>query len=98
MIDAGVGAIGAEVLFAFQEEMARTLTDCLMRRTMIGLGPDLGRGADEAAARLASKYLGWDDERARKELAAYRSYIERFEVPGPDAEIESDARFLSLHT
>jgi glycerol-3-phosphate dehydrogenase len=72
------GAIAAEVLLAFQREMALTLSDVLLRRTMVGIGPAAGVGADEAAARIACKHLGWDDERARREVSEYRRYIERF--------------------
>jgi len=75
---AQTGAIGAEVLFSFREEMAQTLTDCLMRRTIVGMNAAAGLDAVEAAATLARKYLGWDDERASREIADYRSYVERF--------------------
>jgi glycerol-3-phosphate dehydrogenase len=72
------GAIGAEVLMAFEHEMALSLTDCLLRRTMAGLDAAAGIGADEAAARVARKYLGWSEERAARELDAYRAYVRRF--------------------
>ena len=73
-------ALGAEVLFAFRAELAATLGDCLLRRTMVGLGRALGLGAVERAAQLAQKYLGWDDARAAREVADYRRYIERFTI------------------
>ena len=73
-----VPAIGAEVLFSFREEMAQTLTDCLLRRTMVGMGASAGIGADEAAAQLAQKHLGWSEARAASEVAAYRAYLTRF--------------------
>jgi glycerol-3-phosphate dehydrogenase len=72
------GAIGAEILFAFRQEMARTLSDCLMRRTMVGLGPNVGAEDDERAAIIAQKYLGWSSNRATREVAAHREYIRRF--------------------
>ncbi|HYY55889.1 MAG TPA: glycerol-3-phosphate dehydrogenase, partial [Pyrinomonadaceae bacterium] len=68
------GAIGAEVLMSFRHEMARTLTDCLLRRTMVGMNGSLGLDAVEAAARIAQKYLGWSRARAEQETAAYRQY------------------------
>jgi glycerol-3-phosphate dehydrogenase len=71
-------AIGAEVVHAFRAEMAETLTDVLMRRTMVGLSADAGLGADEAAAEIGRRHLGWDRVRAEKEVAAYRAYIRRF--------------------
>lgn len=72
------GAIGAEVVFSFREEMAETITDCLMRRTMVGLNLAAGLDAVVAAARVAQKHLGWSDERRRHEVNQYRSYVERF--------------------
>src|SRR5256714_280041 len=72
------GAIGAEVVMAFEHEMAQTLADCLLRRTMVGLDSFAGLDADEAAARIAAKYFGWSSDRAEEEIRAYRNYIERF--------------------
>jgi glycerol-3-phosphate dehydrogenase len=65
--------IGVEVLFAFQSEMAVTLGDVLLRRTMAGLGSTAGVGEDEAAAALARKYLGWGEGKAGEEVSAYRA-------------------------
>jgi glycerol-3-phosphate dehydrogenase len=76
--DAETGAIGAEILMSFQREMAETLTDCLLRRTMVGMNASVGLGADEAAAVIARSFLGWSESRAAQEVAAYRQYIERF--------------------
>ena len=74
------GAIAAEVVFSFQHEMAQTLVDCLLRRTMIGFSATVGIGEDEAVARIAREHLGWSKERAEREVIAYRKYIERFRV------------------
>ena len=71
------GAIGAEIPFAFEQELAQTLTDVLMRRTMIGLDPAAAEGTGRAAE-LAGKYLGWDRGRIERELAAYYGYRARF--------------------
>lgn len=76
--DPDTGAIGAEVVFAVRNEQANTLTDVLMRRTMVGLGPRMGVGADRAAATIGRKHLGWDEARAEREVADYRSFLERF--------------------
>jgi glycerol-3-phosphate dehydrogenase len=74
------GSVGAEVVFAFRSELAETLTDCLMRRTMAGLNSRTGLDAVEAAARVARKFLGWDDARAAREVEDYRRYVERFHL------------------
>jgi glycerol-3-phosphate dehydrogenase len=79
-LSAGAGAIGAEVVFAFRTEMARTLSDVLLRRTMVGMRPDLGVGADRAAAEIAVQSLGWSRDVAQHEVMEYRRYIERFKV------------------
>ncbi len=81
--DPATGAIGAEVPFAVREEGAETLADILLRRTMVGLGPDLALGADEAAAAVACRHLGWDAARAAAEIAAYRAGVARFRPPVP---------------
>ncbi|HEX8000593.1 MAG TPA: glycerol-3-phosphate dehydrogenase [Pyrinomonadaceae bacterium] len=78
VFSAGTAAIGAEVLFSFREEMAETLVDCLLRRTMVGLSASVGLDADEAAAQIARRYLNWSEERAAHEIAAYRDYVKRF--------------------
>jgi glycerol-3-phosphate dehydrogenase len=72
------GLIGAEVLYAFRREMAQTLSDVLLRRTMVGLGPRVGLDVDEAAAQVAVRYLGWDKERAEREVQDFREYVERY--------------------
>jgi glycerol-3-phosphate dehydrogenase len=72
------GSIGAEIIFSFREELAETLCDSLLRRTMIGLNRAAGLDAVERAAGLARRHFGWDDVRAAREVAAYRLYVERF--------------------
>jgi len=72
------GIIGAEVLYALRRELAQTLADVLLRRTMVGLGPNVGLDVDEAAAQVAVKHEGWSEERARNEVEAYREYVERY--------------------
>jgi glycerol-3-phosphate dehydrogenase len=75
---AETGLIGAEVLYAFRHELAQTLSDVLLRRTMVGLGPKVGLDVDEAASQVAVKHLGWDDERAQGEVQDFRGFIKRF--------------------
>jgi glycerol-3-phosphate dehydrogenase len=76
------GAIGAELVFAFQHEMAQSLGDALMRRTMAGLGPNLGLDVVEDAARIAGDALGWDAARREEEIALYQRETERFRPIG----------------
>src|SRR6185437_4418536 len=75
-ISTDTGAIGAEIPYAVQSELAETLVDILMRRTMIGLDATAGRDAVDNAIKIAQQTLGWDEERARAERAAYRDYVQ----------------------
>lgn len=72
------GAIAAEVVFACRGEMAETLADILLRRTMVGLAAHAGVGPDHAAAEIAVTHLGWSKARAKRDVTAYRGYVERF--------------------
>lgn len=67
----GGHAIAAEVVLAFEEEMATSLADCLMRRTMLGLDADLGAGVLDGALRVAAEQLGWDAVRCAAERAGF---------------------------
>jgi glycerol-3-phosphate dehydrogenase len=71
----GEDALAAEIVFAFESEMATTLTDCLMRRTMIGLNADLGTGDIQAATEICKRHLAWSDDRVRIEVEAYKKHV-----------------------
>lgn len=66
----------ADAVYSFEHEMAKTLSDCFLRRTMRGLSSDLGLGAVEDAMCK----LEWSDERARREVENYRNEIAKFRV------------------
>ncbi len=68
--------MAAEVLLA-DREGARGLADILFRRTVIGLGPDAGRGAVAAVAAVAAQRLGWSDERVVRESEAVAAEVAR---------------------
>ena len=72
------GLIGAEVLYAFRRELAEKLSDVLLRRSMVGMGPEVGLDVDEAAAQVAVRYLGWSQERSDSEVREYRDYVRRY--------------------
>jgi glycerol-3-phosphate dehydrogenase len=76
------GLLGAEVLYAFRREMAQTLSDVLLRRTMVGLGPRVALDVDEAAAQVAVRHLGWSQERAEREVREYRNFVRRYKPKG----------------
>lgn len=78
ILDEHSGAIAAEVVYAMREEGATTLADVLLRRTMIGWGPDTGVGADVRAAEVAQRVFGWSNDQREAAVKAYRREIERY--------------------
>ena len=76
-IDPETGAIAAEVVYSFRHEFARTLADCLLRRTMVGLNSRCGLNAVESAAYVGRQHLGWSEERVAREIIDYRNEVER---------------------
>ncbi|HJT65731.1 MAG TPA: glycerol-3-phosphate dehydrogenase [Pyrinomonadaceae bacterium] len=68
-------ALAAEIVFAFENEFAKTMADCFLRRTMIGLDADLGLEELEAAASVAQRFLGWSEDRAKREVELYKQEI-----------------------
>ena len=72
--------LAAEIVFAFEHEMAKTLADCFLRRTMIGLKGDLGLRDIDAAAGVCVRFLGWSDARARQEVENYKLEVSKLRV------------------
>jgi len=82
VIDPYSGAIAAEAVFAVREEMASSLADILLRRTMIAYGPHAGIGPDERILEVAGKEIAWTKPQQKKELAVFREWIERYRPRG----------------
>jgi glycerol-3-phosphate dehydrogenase len=78
VVDAGSSAIAAEGAFAIRHEFARTLTDVLMRRTMLGLDPELPVASVEAVAEALAGVEGWGTARTTAEIDAYLAHAKRF--------------------
>lgn len=68
------------VVYSFEREMAKTLADSFLRRTMRGLNSDLGLGELEGAVSL----MGWSDERAKWEVENYKDEINVYRISGLD--------------
>lgn len=77
----GTGAIAAEIPFGIRSELATSLTDLYLRRTMIGLGADLGLATLPAVTAIARETLGWSAERAAAEADAYTAATARYLDP-----------------
>jgi glycerol-3-phosphate dehydrogenase len=73
-IDADNTVLAVEVVFALREEMARTLTDIVFRRLMLGLRADQGRPIYAAIAAIAASEASWDAARRAAELAALSAF------------------------
>jgi len=72
----GLRYLGAEAVYAVQEEMARSLADVLDRRTRASLRD--ARAAASAADRVAAlvgPLLGWNEARGRREAADYAAHL-----------------------
>ena len=82
------GAINAELIYTFQSEFCRTLTDTLIRRIMVGLNRNCGRNALERAATILAEHEGWDATRKAREIEEYLIYIRRFDVPDANAALD----------
>ena len=70
------GEIGAQVVYAVREEMAKTLIDILMRRTGLGTLGNPGEAVLRKVARIAANELKWNEARVKKELAAAKRALE----------------------
>jgi len=80
VFDEQSGALAAELVYGLRFESARTLTDVIMRRTMLGLDPDLPIASVEAASTIMAKHQGWDRGRAAREVDAYVKHAARFRL------------------
>ena len=70
--------IGAEVIWAFREEMTGTLSDVLLRRTIVGCGPRVGLDVAEPAAQVAVKHLDQDEDAPSAKCASTRRWMEHY--------------------
>lgn len=89
-IEGAPHTIQGEVPFAFDFERAQTLTDVLMRRSMLGFNRDNAIGALEHVARLAASHNGWNDEQRQREVDQYRTYLQRFRSRAVDPAADRD--------
>lgn len=79
-IDRSTGMIGAEVLFAFSHELAQTLSDCFLRRTMVGLTGACDADVIAAAGEIGRQYLEWSDERVKSEILECQKELRRLKI------------------
>ncbi len=70
--------IKAQVVHAVREEMAQKLADVVFRRTDLGTGGNPGDAALRTCADLMASQLGWNPDRAERELEQVRAVFPRF--------------------
>jgi len=68
--------IEAEIVHAVQNEWAQTLGDVLLRRNALGLAECQALDCVERVADRVGAALGWDGDRRREEIEAYRREVE----------------------
>lgn len=69
------GEILAEVVFAVRHEMARKLTDILLRRTGIGTLGNPGPDTLRKVADIAARELGWSDAQWRAQIDEANAWL-----------------------
>lgn len=75
-----ISLLGAQVLFAIREEMARTLGDIVYRRLMIGLDADQGRPHYDEIAAIAARELDWSPSETQARLEDLIRYSDSFRI------------------
>ncbi|MCG8369766.1 MAG: glycerol-3-phosphate dehydrogenase [Proteobacteria bacterium] len=73
-LDRAGTVLAAEVPFALREEVARTLTDVVFRRMMVGFDADQGRRMYEDIAALAAVETGWSPAHKTQQLTELEDY------------------------
>ena len=66
--------VGAEVIHAIRQEMARTVADVVIRRTELGAAGHPGADIVNAIAAIAAEELGWDADRRSAEIATVEQF------------------------
>ncbi len=79
-LDAERSVLAGEVLFAIRYEFAKTLSDIVFRRLMIGLDADQGRPLYNVIAELAATELGWSGEVVARELRDLNDFSDSLRV------------------
>ncbi|WP_111765793.1 glycerol-3-phosphate dehydrogenase/oxidase [Nakamurella deserti] len=78
------GVLAAELVFAVEEDLARSLTDVLARRVLLAFEPGHALEQLDDIAKTLADHLDWDDEQVRAQIAEYREWLDKLKVPDPD--------------
>lgn len=70
--------VGADLVYAVKHEMAKTLSDLLIRRTHLAFETrDHGQSIAARAADIVAPLLGWDETTKRARISKYNADVER---------------------
>ena len=84
--------VAAQIVVAARHELARSLSDALMRRTGAGWNACLGLDCAARAATLMGRELRWSEERIANEISGYAAEVKRtFVVPVTSNELQASA-------
>jgi glycerol-3-phosphate dehydrogenase len=72
--------LAAEVVLAFREEFAQTLSDIVFRRMMIGFDADQARNLYQEIAAIAAAEAGWSPSHTKQQLEDLDEYAESLRV------------------
>lgn len=79
-IDPAATVLAVEVPFAIDKEMARSLTDIVYRRMMLGLNADQGKPLYDDLAKIAAAHAGWTSKQTTAQLDALRRYSDSLTI------------------
>ncbi len=77
------GVLAAELVFAVDTDLARSLTDVLARRVMIAFEPGHGLDSIDGLAAVLGEHLGWDSTMISAQIDEYRQWLDKLAVPDP---------------
>lgn len=83
VVDPDTGLLSAELVFAVEVDLARTLTDVMARRVLLAFEPGHGRAALGAIVEVLASHLAWDADRRAREVAEYEAWLGHLAVPDP---------------
>lgn len=72
IVDTNSGGIAAEAIHAFVEELAQTLSDVMLRRTMWAFNSKGGFDVVDDVARVCANYFGWTSDRMADEIERFK--------------------------
>jgi glycerol-3-phosphate dehydrogenase len=78
------GVLAAELVYAVEEDLARSLTDVLARRVLLAFEPGHALDQIDDIAKTLADHLEWDDDQVRAQIAEYEGWLDKLKVPDPD--------------